>query len=188
MHLIGETRVISGITHYDERCKLACAVFNLALAHLLLVGVEGLLDELLDWIEPRNTVIGYNLPAIPALGVDDLRTTGYVLDTLQAALWAVLYCDEFEEGLLLLINNGGDTDTAGAVGGALLGAQVRRGGYPRALAGAPGRPNAHRPWRDAAVPSGAGGISALWPAAGCGLAASAKRAWRWRGPSRMLWR
>jgi ADP-ribosyl-[dinitrogen reductase] hydrolase len=123
VHLIGESRVISGITHYDERCKLACAALNLALAHLLLVGVDGLLDELIEWVEPRNTVAGYNLRAIPALGVAQLRTTSDVLDTLQSALWAVLYCDEFEEGLALLVGRGGDTDTVGAVAGALLGAR-----------------------------------------------------------------
>jgi len=121
VHLVGESRVISGITHYDERCKLSCVCLNLAIAHLMLVGIDGLLDELLEFIEPRNTVIGYTLKGIPGLGVDGLRTSGYVLDTLQAALWAVLYCDEFEEGLTLLINRGGDADTIGAVGGALLG-------------------------------------------------------------------
>jgi ADP-ribosyl-[dinitrogen reductase] hydrolase len=121
--LIGESRVISGITHFDERCKLACAALNLALAHLLLVGVDGLLDELLEFVEPRNTVLGYNLRAIPALRVDELRTTGYVMDTLQSALWAALYCDEFEEGVTLLVNRGGDADTVGAVAGALLGAR-----------------------------------------------------------------
>lgn len=123
VHLIGESRVISSITHYDERCKLACAALSLALAHLLLVGVDGLLDELLEFVEPRNTVLGYNLRAIPTLGVAELRTTGYVLDTLQSALWAALYCDEFEEGLTLLVNRGDDADTVGAVAGALLGAR-----------------------------------------------------------------
>jgi ADP-ribosyl-[dinitrogen reductase] hydrolase len=123
IHLIGESRVISGITHYDERCKLACSVFNLAIAHLMLVGTGGLIDELLDFAEPRNTVIGYALRAIPGLQPRDLRSSGYVLDTLQTALWTALYTDDIEEGLTLLVNLGGDTDTIGAVGGALLGAR-----------------------------------------------------------------
>jgi ADP-ribosyl-[dinitrogen reductase] hydrolase len=123
IHLVGESRVTSGITHYDERCKLACVVLNLAIAHLLLVGVDGLLDEIIEFAEPRNTVLGYALRAIPALRPDELRTTGYVYDTLQSALWAVLYCDSYEEGLTLLINRGGDADSVGAVAGALLGAR-----------------------------------------------------------------
>lgn len=123
VHLVGESRVISGITHYDERCKLSCVCLNLAIAHLLLVGIDGFLDELLEFIEPRNTVLGYALRAVPSLRVDDLRATGYVVDTLTTALWAALYCDEFEEGLALLVGRGGNADTVGAVGGALLGAR-----------------------------------------------------------------
>ena len=130
LRLIGESRVISGITHYDERCKLSCACLNLALAHLLLIGIDGLLAELLEFAEPRNTVIGYAMRAIPSLQPRDLRSSGYVIDTLQTALWAVLFCDEFEEGLTLLINLGADTDTLGAVGGALLGARFGASAIP----------------------------------------------------------
>jgi ADP-ribosyl-[dinitrogen reductase] hydrolase len=131
IHLVGESRVISGITHYDERCKLACVCLNLAIAHLLLVGIDGLLDELREFIEPRNTVLGYALNGIPAMRVDELRTSGYVVDTLQTALWAVLYCTEFEEGLTLVVNRGQDADTAGAVAGALLGARFGADAIPR---------------------------------------------------------
>jgi ADP-ribosyl-[dinitrogen reductase] hydrolase len=130
VHLIGESRVISGITHYDERCKLACVCLNLAIAHLLMVGIDGLLDELLEFIEPRNTVIGYALRAIPSLRPEELRTTGFVIDTLQAALWTALYVESFEEGLVLVVNRGGDADTAGAVSGALLGARFGASGIP----------------------------------------------------------
>jgi len=130
LHLIGESRVISGITHYDERCKLACVVQNLAIAHLMLVGVDGLLEEMLEFIEPRNTVMGYALRAIPGLRPDELRTSNNVLDTLQAALWTVIYVESFEEGLTLLVNRGGDADTVGAVAGALLGARFGVDGIP----------------------------------------------------------
>lgn len=131
LHLIGESRVISGITHWDERCKLACVLQNLAIAHLLMVGADGLLDELLEFIEPRNTVIAYALRAIPSLRPDELRTTGFVLDTLQAALWTAIYVDSFEEGLTLVVNRGSDADTAGAVSGALLGARFGVQGIPQ---------------------------------------------------------
>jgi ADP-ribosyl-[dinitrogen reductase] hydrolase len=106
-------------------------VLNLAIAHLLLVGTGGLLDELLDFIEPRNTVIGYALRAIPALQPRDLRSSGFVIDTLQTALWVALYTDEFEEGLVMLANLGGDADTLAAVGGALLGARFGAQAIPQ---------------------------------------------------------
>ncbi|MCC7478147.1 ADP-ribosylglycohydrolase family protein [bacterium] len=130
VHLIGESRVISGITHYDERCKLACVALNLAIAHLLLVGTDGLLEEVLDFIEPRNTVLGYALRNIPDRTGEELQTDGDVLHTLQAGLWAVINCSTFEEGVLLLVNRGTASSQVGAVAGALLGARFGVGAIP----------------------------------------------------------
>jgi ADP-ribosylglycohydrolase len=130
VHLIGESRVISGITHYDERCKLACVALNLAVAHLLLAGTDGLLEEVLDFVEPRNTVLGYSLRGLPDLTGEGLETDGYVIHTLQAALWAVLNCGSFEEGVLLLVNRGYSSSQVGAVAGALLGARFGAAAIP----------------------------------------------------------
>jgi ADP-ribosyl-[dinitrogen reductase] hydrolase len=52
------------------------------------------------------------------------------VDTLVTALWAALFCDEFEEGLTLLLGRGGNADTVGAVGGALLGARFGADAIP----------------------------------------------------------
>ncbi|MCH7472365.1 ADP-ribosylglycohydrolase family protein [bacterium] len=136
VHLIGESRVVSGITHFDERCKMACACLNLALSHLMLVGVDGLLDELLEFIEPRNTVVAYALRAIPGMGPADLRTGDHVLSTLQAALWTAMYCDEFEEGLVMLARRGNDACSVCAVAGALLGARFGAPEIPERWLGA----------------------------------------------------
>lgn len=51
-----------------------------------------------------------------------LSSTGYVIDTLECALWAFANSDTFEEGAILAVNLGGDTDTIGAVYGQLAGA------------------------------------------------------------------
>lgn len=123
VHLVGESRIVSGITHFDERCKLSCVCLNLGISHLLLADAHGLPEEILEWIEPRNTVLGYSIGDIQHLGPEDLITKGSVVDTLQAALWAAVHCDSFEEGILVLVNLGGDTKTLGAVAGALLGAR-----------------------------------------------------------------
>lgn len=130
IHLIGESRVVSGITHYDERCKLGCVALNLAIAHLLLVGTDGLLDEIIEFIEPRNTVLGYALRNLPDRTGEGLKTDGYVLHTLQAALWAVINCSTFEEGVLLLVNRGLSSSQVGAAAGALLGARFGAGAIP----------------------------------------------------------
>ncbi len=51
-----------------------------------------------------------------------IRSSGYVVDTLEAALWAVDQTDSFEAALVLAVNLGDDADTVGAVTGQLAGA------------------------------------------------------------------
>lgn len=52
----------------------------------------------------------------------EIRGTGYVVDSLEAALWAFHRGDSFREGALLAVNLGDDADTTGAVFGQLAGA------------------------------------------------------------------
>ncbi|TMV45818.1 ADP-ribosylglycohydrolase family protein [Paenibacillus mesophilus] len=52
----------------------------------------------------------------------DIRGTGYVVQSLEAALWAFHNSGSFKEGLLLAVNLGEDSDTTGAVYGQLAGA------------------------------------------------------------------
>lgn len=51
-----------------------------------------------------------------------IRSTGSVLDTLEAALWAFFTTPTFRDGALTAVNLGGDADTVGAVYGGLAGA------------------------------------------------------------------
>jgi ADP-ribosyl-[dinitrogen reductase] hydrolase len=51
-----------------------------------------------------------------------IRGTGYVVDSLEAALWAFNTGAGFKEGALLAVNLGDDADTTGAVYGQLAGA------------------------------------------------------------------
>jgi ADP-ribosyl-[dinitrogen reductase] hydrolase len=52
----------------------------------------------------------------------EIRGTGYVVESLEAALWALHRSSTFEEGALLAVNLGDDADTTGAVYGQLAGA------------------------------------------------------------------
>ena len=60
----------------------------------------------------------------------EIRGTGYVVDSLEAALWAFYHSDSFEEGALLAVNLGDDADTTGAVYGQLAGAYYGQEGIP----------------------------------------------------------
>ena len=48
---------------------------------------------------------------------------GYTVRTMTAGLWAFLNACEFDETVSLVVSAGGDTDTNGAVVGAVLGAR-----------------------------------------------------------------
>lgn len=52
----------------------------------------------------------------------DIKGTGYVVKSLEAALWAFNKSSDFREGALLAVNLGDDADTTGAIYGQLAGA------------------------------------------------------------------
>jgi ADP-ribosyl-[dinitrogen reductase] hydrolase len=59
-----------------------------------------------------------------------IRGTGYVVASLEAALWAFARSSSFEEGALLAVNLGEDADTTGAIFGQLAGAFYGESGIP----------------------------------------------------------
>jgi ADP-ribosyl-[dinitrogen reductase] hydrolase len=61
-----------------------------------------------------------------------IRGTGYVVASLEAALWAFYHARDFREGTLLAVNLGDDADTTGAVYGQLAGAFYGEDGIPAA--------------------------------------------------------
>ena len=62
----------------------------------------------------------------------DIRGTGYVVEALEAALWAFDRSDSFREGALLAVNLGDDADTTGAIYGQLAGAYYGAEAIPAA--------------------------------------------------------
>src|SRR5690606_36423537 len=60
----------------------------------------------------------------------EIRGTGYVADTPEAALWAFANSDDFAEGALKVVNLGDDADTTGAVYGQIAGAHYGASGIP----------------------------------------------------------
>ena len=63
--------------------------------------------------------------------IENIKPTGYVVDTVEAALWAFLITESFKDGLLKAVNLGGDADTIGAVYGQLAGAYYGLDGIPK---------------------------------------------------------
>mgnify|MGYP002759163691 FL=1 len=63
---------------------------------------------------------------IEYLNVDQIKSTGYIVDSLEAAIWCVINNEwnSFEDHMFGAINLGGDTDTIAAMTGALYGAKT----------------------------------------------------------------
>lgn len=60
----------------------------------------------------------------------EIMGTGYVVKSLEAALWAFNRSDSFESGCLMAVNLGDDADTTGAVYGQIAGAYYGEAGLP----------------------------------------------------------
>lgn len=60
----------------------------------------------------------------------EIKGTGYVVQTLEAALWAFYHSNTFEEGCLMAVNLGDDADTTGAIYGQIAGAYYGAEGIP----------------------------------------------------------
>ena len=60
----------------------------------------------------------------------DIRATGYVVDSLEAALWAFHRSQSYRDGALLAVNLGDDADTVGAIYGQIAGAHYGVGAIP----------------------------------------------------------
>ena len=62
-----------------------------------------------------------DLEAFASLTEDSIRSSGYVVDALEAAVWAHANSGSFDGALLKAVNLGDDTDTVGAIAGGLAG-------------------------------------------------------------------
>lgn len=77
--------------------------------------VGGLYGETEMWQEFRF------LAEIDKFDRDEIKSSGYVVDTLEAAVWCFLNSCSYRECVLLAVNLGSDTDTVAAVAGGLAG-------------------------------------------------------------------
>jgi len=61
---------------------------------------------------------------------DQIKGSGWVVESLEAALWAFWHGTSFEEAVLLAVNLGDDADTTAAITGQLAGAFYGLGSIP----------------------------------------------------------
>lgn len=127
------SRTTHGTQEAVDGCRLLAAYLVGALT-----GVGK--DELLapdEWV-PQVLDVEELSPKIAAIAAGsfrdkeppEIRGTGYVVDCLEAALWAFARNDSFETGALKAVNLGDDADTTGAVFGQIGGAFYGVEGIP----------------------------------------------------------
>lgn len=128
----------SRTTHGAPACVDACRY----LAGLIVGALDGVGQQVL--LSPRycptpdywgQHPLGVEIDQVAAgsfkkLEPPSIQGSGYVVKSLEAALWAFYKSDSFEEGCLLAVNLGDDADTTGAVYGQLAGAFYGEQGIP----------------------------------------------------------
>ena len=128
----------SKTTHGAEACVDACRYFGgLIVGALRGVAKEDLLSEgysPVSGLWARSPLC----PAIHAIALGSfkhkeppqVKGTGYVVDSLEAALWAFHRSTNFKDGCLVAVNLGNDADTTAAIYGQIAGAYYGVEGIP----------------------------------------------------------
>lgn len=124
-------RQSSLVTHPHARCVDACGIYSVLVFNALKgANKEELLQKLLTYLakdgiddELRVRLKTYtSLDTFASQRRADISSSGYVLDSLEAALWTFFVTDTFEQGAIEVVNLGNDADTVGAIYGGLAGA------------------------------------------------------------------
>ena len=126
---------VGGLTHAHIRSNIACGLYFFMVKHIL-IG-QGSLQERMqegltqgfafyeDYLADKENLHYYDrlrdLSAFSAVPADQIKSTGYVVDALEAAVWSLITTGSFEQALLKAVNLGDDTDTVGAIAGGLAG-------------------------------------------------------------------
>lgn len=119
----------SETTHGSQECLDSCAL----LTNLLYNAINATSKDAVFEVDSR----GYDwdrfverILSSLAMTRDEIKSSGYVIDTLQAACWSFNQTDNFRDAILLATNLGEDADTVAAVTGQIAGAFYGKSGIP----------------------------------------------------------
>lgn len=119
---------VSSLTHGHEISILGCYIYVNYVVELLDTG-----NKFLAYSKVKN--IDYSLFSqkalkmysrilqsdISKLEIDDIKSSGYIVDTLEASFWSLLKTENYKDAVIKAINLGNDTDTIGAIVGSMAG-------------------------------------------------------------------
>ena len=130
----------SAITHAHKRAQTACVIYFYIIKEILdcrnkneNIGLNELIENAISKTRSYalihiDTFKEYSkfhrlfaLGTFKDLPEDDIYSTGYVLHSLEAAIWSLINTDNYRNCILKAVNLGGDTDTIAAIAGGLAG-------------------------------------------------------------------
>ena len=123
------------ITHADPRCLGSCVAVSLAISYLMggvsdiPALIKGIAAEVAGYDPNIQEYFDRAATSLSALDLDEgtnpreANRIGYTLKAMGAGFWALQYAESWDEGVLKILEEGGDADTNAAVAGALLGAR-----------------------------------------------------------------
>ena len=118
---------VSGMTHSHIYSILGCYIYSIYVSELLkgndkyvaYHNLQNICSNInIDGIEIYNRIIKND---ISKLKENEIKSSGYVLDTLEAAIWCLLTTNNYKEAVLKAVNLGEDTDTVAAITGGIAG-------------------------------------------------------------------
>ena len=126
---------VTALTHNHLRAKMASGLYYFMVREVVLghgslterlqkglsAGFDFYKKDVLNLTETARFGRLMDLAALSALPDDKIRSSGYVVDTLEAAVWSLVCTDSYQNCLLRAVNLGDDADTVGAVAGGLAG-------------------------------------------------------------------
>jgi ADP-ribosylglycohydrolase len=138
---VAKVEKYSALTHAHPRSMLGCIIYVEYLRQLYLgQAMMPAFDEtvMICTQNLRGTKYEVEFPhysrifsgEILNLQSDAIRSGGYVVDTLEAALWCFMRNCTFKDTVLEAVNLGGDTDTTAIVAGSLSGMYCESGDIP----------------------------------------------------------
>lgn len=146
-NLINQVKVIkkyTTVTHGHPRSIVASIIYFFLLKDMLfndslpevLDSVQIKLEEIFSqnseyWEEYENYFKEIFDEEFYHKSREEIKSTGYVVDTLKACLWCVGTTNSFKDAVLKAVNLGEDTDTIGAITGTLAGAKYSFESIPK---------------------------------------------------------
>lgn len=128
----------SALTHAHPRSMVGCGIYAFVLRALLNGDtIPNALNEAKVFYEASefsHELQHYSRIFTEDFGntpMDEIRSGGYVVSSLEAAIWCVMNSESYSDCVLTAVNLGRDTDTVGAISGSLAGAMYGIDSIPR---------------------------------------------------------